>query len=805
MNSPIPNHSEKTHIACFDTRYRYLFFDDTHQSIIEQVWGSSIAPGVNVLECKPDNHDIFLLKDSLDKAMSGEFFIEKHHHSKKPEQIWESTYSPMYDAGRKICGVSVTTVNITERELAEKSLSEQQKKYQYIFNNMSLGIALCQIIYDENGNPCDYKNLEVNKAYEEQSGIKASDITGKTILEFYPDIEKSWIEICGEVALTKKPRTFIEFNHNTNKYYEASAFSLGEDQFALLFKDITARKRDEESLRRAAAVFENTAEGIIVTNAEGEIILVNRAFSTISGFSMNDILGKNPKFQQSNRHDNDFYSTIWNIIRRDGQWQGEIWNSRKDGSVYPAWENITSVKDEQGQVTNYVIIFSDISSLKESEERLHHMAHHDTLTNLPNRLRFMTNLELAMTVAKHNNHEVALIYIDLDGFKYVNDTLGHDKGDELLKIVAERLVNCVRSQDTVARLGGDEFTVVLSEIRHTEDAALIASKIVNSIKKPIFLSGNTIDISASLGIGMYPGDSCDAEGLLNAADTAMYHAKATGKNCFRLFTRELASRKVEQMLIEQGLRRAMEQQEFEVHYQPQINLSNGNIIGVEALVRWNHPQRGQLLPDTFIDIAEDMNLIDEISEWVLRTAIGDYQQWSMNKSVAPRIAINITGRQISNEKSVSSILNILDELIPEQDTIKLDFEITETALEQSDKTLELVDRLKLRGIMLIIDDFGTGHSSLFRLKELPIDALKIDRTFIADIDNQGEDKEIVAAIITMAHGLNLRVICEGVETKSQLDVLQSLGCDEVQGFYFSRPLPAVEITPLLESTYQSVP
>jgi len=570
---------------------------------------------------------------------------------------------------------------------------------------------------------------------------------------------------------------------------------------AVIYTMFSERKEVEIELRRAATVFDNTDEGIVVTDAEINIVLVNKAFTAITGYKLEEVLGRNPRLQQSGHHDLAFYKIMWDTIVKDGQWRGQLWNRKKNGDIYPAWENISSVKNAEGQITNYVAIFSDISTLKESEERLEHLAHHDILTGLPNRLRFTANLEQAIEAAKRHTQKVALLFLDVDRFKYINDTLGHDIGDKLLIEFSKRLKNCVRAEDTVARLGGDEFTIVLTEIEHAEDACLISDKIVKAIRKQFIFGKHAIDTSTSIGISIFPDNANNYEELMRTADTAMYHAKATGRNRYQYFNDELATQLITHSLIEKGLQAALKNNEFVLHYQPQINLSNGKIAGVEALIRWNHPDHGQLLPDAFIKIADDSNLIDMISEWVLRTAINDYKSWSVESSSVPRIAVNITGRQISREKSIKHILDLLDELALAPNILQLDLEITETALERINFTIDIINTLKKRGVMFAIDDFGTGHSSLSRLKYLPVDTLKIDKSFIHDISIDEDDKAITTAILALAHSLGLRVIGEGVETKSQLDILRELGCDEVQGFYYSKPVPANEITPLLEKSF----
>lgn len=686
-----------------------------------------------------------------------------------------------------------------QRKQTEEALRDSNQYNRMLFDETTIGLALCQMngqLVDINPAYASILGRTVEKtlklsywditsekyAKDERAQIQSLEKTGR-----YGPYEKEYIHADGHLVPVRLSGRLLE--KDGEKYIWSSV------------EDITGQKQAEEELRLAATVFDNTDEGIIVTNAECDIVLVNKAFTVITGYKPDDVLGKNPRLQQSGRHDAAFYKTMWDTLKRDDQWRGEIWDRRKNGDVYPAWENINVVRDEQGRISNYVSIFSDISILKESEERLTHQAHHDTLTGLPNRLRFIANLEQAIESAKRHNHKVALMFLDLDRFKHINDTFGHDVGDQLLKSIAERLKSCVRAEDTVARLGGDEFTVVLTEVAEAEDAGLIADKIVKTVRKPVTLGTHTIDTSTSVGISIFPDDAVDSEGMVKAADTAMYHAKAMGKNSFQFITAELASRTLKHVQIEQDLRKAIENKEFELFYQPQINLNDGKVVGVEALIRWNHPGHGQLLPGEFIHVADDSNLINAITDWILRTALSDYEYWTNNGSIGPRIAVNVTGRQISSEQSIKYLLNVLDELKPEPNTLQLDFEITETALESTERTIDIINTLKDRGVMFAIDDFGTGHSSLSRLKRLAVDALKIDQSFISKIADEGDDKAIVAAIIAMAHSLGLRVIGEGVETRSQFDVLQALDCDEIQGFYFSKPVPASEIPRLLEKSF----
>lgn len=743
----------------------------------------------------------------LEKIENGKldlFELEKRYVCKDGSIRWGHVNSSIIrdQNGNMIIWIGAIT-DITDLKQAEEALRESEVTLSAIFEQAAVGVAL---IESHSG-----KFLRINKKFSDIIGYSSEEILSLDFMkithpdDLQEDLDNMRLLLDGKINEFSMEKRYFRKDGSIvwGNLTVSPMWKTGEqpNNHIAVVEDITVRKQTEEELRRAATVFDNTDEGIIVTNAECAIILVNKAFTVITGYKPDEVLGKNPRLLQSGRHDVAFYKTMWDTLKRDGQWRGEIWDRRKNGDVFPAWENINVVRDEQGRIINYVAIFSDISILKESEEQLAHQAHHDTLTGLPNRLRFIANLEQAIESAKRHNHKVALMFLDLDRFKHINDTFGHDVGDQLLKSIAERLKSCVRAEDTVARLGGDEFTVVLTEVAEAEDAGLIADKIVKTVRKPVTLGTHTIDTSTSVGISIFPDDAVDSEGMVKAADTAMYHAKAMGKNSFQFITAELALRTLKHVQIEQDLRKAIENKEFELYYQPQINLNDGKVAGVEALIRWNHPDHGQLLPEEFIHVADDSNLINAITDWILHTALSDYEYWTNNGSIGPRIAVNVTGRQITSEPSTKCLLNVLKKLKSESSTLQLDLEITETTLESTERAIDIINTLKDLGVMFAIDDFGTGHSSLSRLKQLPIDALKIDRSFISKIADEGDDKAIVAAIIAMAHSLGLRVIAEGVETRSQLDVLQALNCDEIQGFYFSKPVPASEIPRLLEKSF----
>ena len=559
--------------------------------------------------------------------------------------------------------------------------------------------------------------------------------------------------------------------------------------------DYTERRRTEENLRQAAAVFSNTNEGIIVTDHEQRIIAVNRAFSRITGFEPEDVLGSTPHLLQSGRHDESFYENMTQMLASTGQWQGEIWNRRKDGEIYPAWENISVVRDEHGRITHYVAIFSDISAIKDAQARMVHLAHHDALTGLPNRLLLAANLDQAMEHAKRHGKKIGMFLLDLDRFKLINDTLGHAAGDLLLQTVAQRLQQCVRAEDTVARLGGDEFAIIVNELEEADSTAPLAGKIIQSIAEPLSLPDKKIVTSTSIGISIYPDHASSAEDLLKAADAAMYQAKARGRNTYHFYTPEMTTEAAAYLALETGMRHALATGEFELYYQPQIALGSGAIVGVEALLRWQHPTRGMIPPEEFIPVAEKSELIEAIGDWVLNTALSQAVSWSSQRLTPLRIAINVSGRQLNH--MINAIGAAMQQHQPLANGVTLELEITENMLPSVERSADVFLRLKGSGMTIAIDDFGTGYSSLRRLKHLAVDTLKIDKAFIRGIPSAADNTSITSAIIAMAHSLGLKVIAEGVEYREQLTFLRQHDCDEAQGYVISKAVNAQEMTALL--------
>lgn len=554
--------------------------------------------------------------------------------------------------------------------------------------------------------------------------------------------------------------------------------------------------QNQHELKKASVVFDNTSEGILITNAEHKIVSVNRAFSEITGYSESEVLGKNPSFLQSGYHDKEFYTSLWETINDTGEWRGEIRNKRKNGEVYTELLSINTFRDALGKLTYHIGVFTDISSIKETENKLDYLAHHDPLTGLPNRLLCLVRMEHALQLAKRHTEQVAVLFIDLDLFKNVNDSMGHAKGDVLLQQVASCLKGSLRSEDTVARLGGDEFIIILGSLKSRQDAALVAENTLALFSRPFYIDKQEVFIGASCGISVYPDDGENQDVLLRNADTAMYRAKQNGRNNYQFYTQALTDEASERFTLETNLRQALVKNELNVYYQPQYSLLDKKIIGVEALLRWNNPVMGMVSPMKFIPIAEETGLIVPIGEWVLKTACKQLKAWQDMGCTSIKMAVNLSTRQFSLpglEKVVQSIL--LETNLPAQD---LDLELTESILmHDTDTVVKTLNDLHDMGVGLSIDDFGTGYSSLSYIQRFPLDTLKIDRSFVQDITSNSSDAEMIDSIIALGHSMHLKVLAEGVETLEQLEYLQKQGCDEVQGFYFSKAVTATEIEDLL--------
>ena len=552
------------------------------------------------------------------------------------------------------------------------------------------------------------------------------------------------------------------------------------------------QRQDQERLRQAAVVFDCTREGVLVTDNRGGIVHVNRALVEITGYQAEEVLGRRPNMFKSGRHGPEFYQAIFKSIAENGDWHGEIWNRRKSGEVYPQWQTVRPIIDDQGQVSHYVAVFSDISAIKNSQTELARLVHHDPLTDLPNRLLFTDRTEQALAAAQRHQTGCALLMIDLDHFKIINDSLGHNVGDLLLKAVAERLQSVFGKGFTVARLGGDEFAVLVDSCSQTSQAAVLAQQVLEVMKSAFDVDKHQLFVSASVGISVYPSDALNAEQLLRNADSALFKAKSAGREGYALYTEELTAHAQYRIEVASDLRRALEQQELRVYYQPVHDLQTCRLIGVEALVRWEHPLRGLLSPGEFIPIAERTGLIAEIDAWVLEHACWQMVQWQATGVELSFVAVNISSRLFTRPELFTLVSTVLADT--GLDPALLELEVTEsTVMDNSQVALEQMHRLRALGLRLAIDDFGTGFSSLLRLKRLPVQKLKIDQGFVAGLPADNDDVAIVRAVIALGQSMGLQVHAEGIEQVEQAQFLLDFNCNLGQGYWFGRPMPAKDL------------
>ncbi len=551
--------------------------------------------------------------------------------------------------------------------------------------------------------------------------------------------------------------------------------------------DITERKQNEEQLRLAETVFQTAAGAIMVTDATGVIQSINPAFTAITGYAPAEAIGQTPRLLKSERHDTQFYARFWRLLAEDGRWSGELWQRHKNGKTYPAWESVEAVRDPDGHIVQYVAFFSDITERKLAEQEIFFRANYDPLTGLPNRSLLYERIDQALKRAHRHSRRVGLMFLDLDRFKQVNDTLGHTWGDALLCQTADRLKACVRETDTVARYSGDEFVLVLADVIHEQDTHTLAEKVIGRISEQFELNDSAIHIGVSIGIVLYPDHGQDAATLLRHADLAMYQAKTSGRNTYQKYESVMTDRMLLQVSLEADLRLALEREELIVYYQPILDVASGTLTGAEALVRWQHPQRGLVPPNDFIPLAEETGLIREVGFWVLERVCQTIGQWRRIGLCIP-ISVNLSSVQILRGLTVEAVRALLQRYDVHPEWIA--FEITEGVLvNDTIQTQQWLEAVRQLGIRVDIDDFGTGYSSLSYLKRFPIDRIKIDRSFVRDIVANANDRALVEAVLAMACSLRLEVVAEGVEDAEQLALLRQLGCEHAQGFYFSRPVP----------------
>jgi diguanylate cyclase (GGDEF)-like protein/PAS domain S-box-containing protein len=678
----------------------------------------------------------------------------------------------------------------------EHALRESERLYRLLVDNLPQRVFF---------KGTDFSYVSCNRQYADDLGVAQDDIRGKTDFDFFPRelaeaYRSSDRQVLDSGGLDEREEPYLK--NGETLYIHTVKTPLRDEQGNIMgilgiFWDVTAQRALETQLRQAAAVFESTAEGVVIIGVDGRIVAVNNAFVAITGYAQQEVSGETLAFLHADTEEAARFQAVWPQVHQTGQWQGEARARRKDGEAFPQWLTVSAVRDERGAVTHYVLVFTDITVLKRSQQQLDHLAHHDPLTDLPNRVLFNMRLTHALSHARRSNRRAGVLFIDLDRFKDVNDTLGHPVGDMLLQQVAHRFQKGMRETDTIARTGGDEFIVIVEEADTSNDLAHVAQKLLDVFQETFHIGGNDIHLGASIGISVFPDDGADAETLVKNSDIAMYRAKERGRNNYQFYTAALTANAVERFQLETALRQALDRDELLLYYQPKVSLADGKPYAVEALVRWRHPELGLVAPDRFIPLAEDTGLIQPIGVWVLRTACKQMKQWLDQGLPLEHVAVNLSGVQILRGGIVTTVWQVLQEtgLAPQH----LELEITESVImEHAEETIRVLDELRELGVTLAIDDFGTGYSSLSYLKRFPIDTLKVDRSFVQDIPDDANDAAIIRAVIALGRSLQLDIVAEGVETAEQQAFLLQEGCATAQGYLFSKPVPASWITESLQ-------
>ncbi len=679
--------------------------------------------------------------------------------------------------------------DITERKLAEDALRQQKQFLDDIIN------SLPGIFYMLDA---DAHFVRVNPLFLQVTGHTQQELDRMTALDLFEGDDQALIaQRMQEAFLNGSASAEAELVLKSGQkvpYYFTGHLSRRDDRAYLvgIGTDITERKRSEDALRITASVFDNSREAVLITDTDNDILDVNQAFLDITGYSRAEVLGKNPRLLSSGHHDRDFYAAMWQTLRRERGWRGEIWNRRKSGEIYAELLSISAICDGDGKVQRYVGVFSDISHLKAHEAELSRIAHYDALTGIPNRVLLADRMKQAIAQAAREQNMVAVCYLDLDGFKHINDTLGHDAGDQVLVEIADRIGKTLRGGDTVARLGGDEFVVVLLGLEKGEECMATLERLLAAIAEPMQVKEQTLALSTSIGVSIYPLDDEDPDTLLRHADQAMYVAKQSGKNRFHIYDPALGMRTRSQHALLNSIREALERQQFELHYQPKIDLRTRRLAGAEALIRWRHPTRGLLFPAEFLRPIENTELDIEIGDWVIASALAQLDRWRQD-GLDIEVSINISAHHLESRNFVGQLQQQLAQY-PDLPQDRLQIEVLETAaLNDIAIVRDVIGACRKFGVRFALDDFGTGYSSLSYLSGLPVDVLKIDQSFVRDMLEDKGDHAIVQGIIGLAHAFGRQIVAEGIETEAHYRALLDMGCSHGQGYLIARPMAADEL------------
>ncbi len=746
------------------------------------------------------NRDLEYTKELL-AGKRQTYSMEKRYFNKNGDLVWINLTASLVrnEYGQAEHFIAVIE-DINERKSTEQALAARENFITRTLDASQTGMY----IYDLRKNRIEF----INSRYTTLTGYRLLDLQTMSAQESaglnHADDKQRWE---AHFALLKEADDgeFFEIRYKFRRADGSwitclswdSIFDRDEDGKVVsivgTFLDITEQEKDQEKLRQAAIILANTIEGVVVTDTDGHIIDINPAFSNITGYERDEVIGQNMRIVKSDQHDTDFYRRIWKSLKIQGYWHGEIWNRRKDGVDYPALQTISSVYDETGKTSQYIGVFSDITKIKQTEKELEYLAHHDTLTELPNRLLFSSYLQQSIKLSARQGKSLAVIFIDIDQFKSINDRLGHNMGDALLKLAAKRMTDAIRDQDIVSRYSGDEFVVLLEDIENENHAVIAVKKLMAVFAKVFSIDGNTLRVTASMGICLYPQDAEDAATLMRYADAAMYRAKEAGRNRYRFFTPEMDTSALEHALLSNALCNAIKQKEISLHYQPQLDLHTNRVVGVESLLRWQHPSLGLLLPARFLPIAEQSGVVKEIGQLVIEEVCQQGKSWLDANIEFGRLVLNVSSRQLQSGKFVKELRDALERhQFPPQ---CLELDITESAIMKHAKdNISVLQELRHLGVTIAIDDFGTGYSSLSYLPRLPIDKLKIDQSFIKNVLEDAHDATTVASVIALGNALSMAVVAEGIETEAQVEFLKGAGCQYGQGCLYGMPTDAAELT-----------
>jgi diguanylate cyclase (GGDEF)-like protein/PAS domain S-box-containing protein len=785
-------------LAMFDREMRYLVV--SHRYLVEVgLVGQEIIGHTNY-EIEPWIPESW--REDHRRGMAGEVIQRDGDRLIKPDGIerWiRWGVFPWRTGNGDVGGIIITGEDITERRQAEVALRESKELFQLFIEHAPVGLAM----FDR-----EMRYLAASSRYLEEASLVGREIIGHPFYEIFPEVPEHVKEahrrgLAGEAARCDGER--LELPDGTVRWirWELHPWLTGNGAVGgvvLFVEEITEQRKAEERLRLAARVFTHASEGILITAPDGAILDVNDTFTQITGYTREEVLGRNPRLLNSGRQGKEFYTAMWRTLLEKGHWSGEIWNRGKDGRIYAEMLTISAVQDESGEVQQYVALFSDITTFKEHEQQLRHIAHYDVLTGLPNRVLLADRLNLAMAQFPRLNWNkaqprlrgqvMAVAYLDLDGFKEINDSHGHDVGDQVLAMVGRRMKKVLRKGDTLARLGGDEFVAVLLDLETPEASIPMLNRMLKAASQPMKIGDHDLQVSVSIGVTFYPqAEGAAADQLLRQADQAMYQAKLAGKNSYHLFdiSRDRSARGHQVDLVR--FRQALEAREFVLYYQPKVNMRKGTVEGAEALIRWKHPERGLMLPGTFLPAIEDHPLAVELGEWVIDTALTQMERWQAAGLVMP-VSVNVGARQLQEPDFVDRLAKLLA-AHPRVKPTNLELEILETsAVLDMAHVSEMLEGCRQMGVTFSLDDFGTGYSSLSYLKHLPVDVLKIDRSFVRDILDDPEDLNILAGILGLATAFRRQVVAEGVETVDHGLMLIRMGCELAQGFGIAHPMPA---------------